>query len=399
MLPTALTAANFAGYPAQARSLATAHLALLRGMPLAFVPSLLQEVMEYDYKFPAERAELDGQFAALAALRNEEMNGLLAGFWQLRLTVDQEKMDWVNQPRRFTEQFSAYLWSTHQMDTFREAATRFGSGLQGTPPAVSPQQRLGMAVIGQGVQRAGATVFEKLRPLGTYFTNVNPNDGLQKLLAAAAARAEAHPVPYVHWYVDGGESAPCSPMLRHLSYAALTPVRNTLLHKIQQQVSVPGMGPERLRDYLAGLTPENLGLSGDPVLDYFKIKVLTEGSGTQIYSTTFAQWTARELLRRAAAQTLLVRFAPRQRHRSMSELLAKSEQETELDPAGSLIDADMATYYHWINQQRLPGYQRSAFVAWFEDHTDAVVIGPSIPRGVTSTSHYDLGELVALATA
>ena len=46
------------------------------------------------------------------------------------------------------------------------------------------------------------------------------------------------------------------------------------------------------------------------MLDRFQVKLLTEGSGTQIFSTTFAQWTAREALRRAQSQTLLVRFAP-----------------------------------------------------------------------------------------
>ena len=159
------------------------------------------------------------------------------------------------------------------------------------------------------------------------------------------------------------------------------------------------MGPERLRDYLMQITPDDLGLQGDPVLDRFQIKLLTEGSGTQIYSTTFAQWTAREVLRRAAALTLVVRFAPRQRQRPMSDLLAEPHQEAELDPAGSLIDADMATYYHWINQQRLPGHERSGFVAWFEGQHQAIVIGPTVPRGVTSASPVDLTALVALATA
>ncbi len=62
------------------------------------------------------------------------------------------------------------------------------------------------------------------------------------------------------------------------------------------------------------LSPEDLGMDeGDPVLNRFQIRLLTEGSGTQILSTTFAQWSAREALRRAQSLTLFVRFAPRQR--------------------------------------------------------------------------------------
>ena len=85
------------------------------------------------------------------------------------------------------------------------------------------------------------------------------------------------------------------------------------------------------------------------------MKLLTEGSGTQIFSTSFVQWTAREALRRAQPLTLLVRFAPRQRQKPMNQLLSPSQGPVELDPLGSLLDADMGAYYNWINQQRLPG--------------------------------------------
>jgi len=129
------------------------------------------------------------------------------------------------------------------------------------------------------------------------------------------------------------------------------------------------------------------------------VKVLTEGSGTQIYSTTFAQWTTREVLRRAQALTLLVRFAPRQRQRPLNELIAGAGDKAEVDPVGSLIDADMGAWYHWINQQRLPGSEESSFIAWFEGHEQAVAIGPSFPKGTESTSEIDLDQLLKLATS
>ena len=139
-------------------------------------------------------------------------------------------------------------------------------------------------------------------------------------------------------------------------------------------------------------------MHGGPALDRFQVRLLTEGSGTQIFSTTFAQWAARESLRRAEALTLLVRFAPRQRQRPMNVLLSVSKAGGELDPQGSLVDADMAAYYHWINQQRLPGVERAAFVVWFEGRNEAVAIGPTLPRGAESKSPVDLRALLALAT-
>jgi fermentation-respiration switch protein FrsA (DUF1100 family) len=173
------------------------------------------------------------------------------------------------------------------------------------------------------------------------------------------------------------------------------------LRKLRSEIEKPGMGPEALRTHLAQLTPADLGRSkqGDPVLDRFQVKLLTEGSGTQIFSTTFAQWAARETLRRAQPVTLLVRFAARQRQRPMNELLAQSEEHPELDAVGSLVDADMGAYYNWLNQQRLPGAEQSSFLVWFEGHNEAVAISPSMPRGTESNKATDLRELLSWLTA
>jgi hypothetical protein len=91
----------------------------------------------------------------------------------------------------------------------------------------------------------------------------------------------------------------------------------------------------------------------------------------------------------------LVRFAPRQRQRPMNELLSVATQKFEFDPQGSLVDADMGAYYNWINQQRLTGADNSAFVAWFENHNQAVAIGPAVPRGTVSNAPTDLGKILS----
>jgi hypothetical protein len=160
------------------------------------------------------------------------------------------------------------------------------------------------------------------------------------------------------------------------------------------------MGPEALRTHLAQLHPADLGLGkeGNAVLDRFKVKMLTEGSGTQIFSTTFAQWTAREALRRAQPLTLLVRFAPRQRQKPMNEMLAAGHEVAELDPLGSLIDADMGAYYNWLNLQRLPGAEQSSFLVWFEGHNEAMAIGPALPRGTVSNAPAGLEQLLNWAS-
>jgi len=400
MLPRDLKAEQFAGYPPEARNLAIAHLQILQQLPLSFLPSLLREVIDYDFKFPAERAAIGKELATLSALSPVPLKEWFQAFSQLSLSSKLERFDWINQPSQFVEQLSAHLWTTHQLDAFRRAATDYGDRLQSTIPLESiPVSRLGIAVIGQGLASYDAPLFRNLRKHGTYFRRVQAENGLGLLLAGVAARAKAHPVLYGHWYVDGGQAADHSPLLTCMSYQALEPVRAALLRKIQAEIEQPGMGPEQLRTYLARLSPSDLGMSktGDTVLDRFQVKVFTEGSGTQIFSTTFAQWTTREVLRRAQPLTLLVRFAPRQQQKPMNELLSDSHGSPELDYTGSLIDADMGAYYHWLNQQRLPGSEQSSFLVWFEGHNQAFAVAPSIPRGTESDSVADLGQLLSWA--
>jgi len=399
MLPSELKTEQFSSYPPQARKLASDHLITLRKLPLSFLTSLLREVIEYDYKFPAERRALDRELANLAALSTGQWSEWLDEFEQIKMSPALEKFDWVNSPAQFVELLSAHLWTTHQQDGFRKAATDYGNRLHAAvPPENPPIARLGIAVVGQGASISEYPLFRRLRSHGAYYTQVNPEGGLQTLLDFVAQRAKSHPAPYAHWYIDGGQEAACDPALVCVSYQTLEPARNILLGKMQRHSEAPGNGPENLRSLMAALRPSDLRLDKsipDPVLARFQMKLLTEGSGTQIFSTTFSQWAARETLRRAQPLTLLVRFAPRQRQRPMNELLSVSTQKIEFDAQGSLVDGDMGAYYNWINQQRLTGAEQSAFIAWFENHNEAIAIGPAVPRGTVSKTPTDLSRILS----
>ncbi len=301
----------------------------------------------------------------------------------------------LNKPSQFLEKLSAYLWSSHQMDAFHAAAEAYNQRLIATvapPPPHLP--RLGIAVIGQGVDTYKEPLFVQLRKRGTYYRRINPVNGFSNLLRALDQRAAKYPGPYAHWYIDGGLPQPHSDMVTTVSYAALAPARAALLKRIESEVGKPGMGPEQLRSTMMQLSPAELQLQGDEVLSRFQLKLLTEGSGTQIFSTTFVQWTAREVLRRAQPLSLLVRYAPRQQQRPMHLMLSSRANEQALDPMGSLVDGDMGAYYQWIDQQRLTGSAASSFLAWFENHSEAIAIGPTQTRGAESSSPMDLQTLL-----
>jgi hypothetical protein len=398
MLPNQLTAGSFSGYPSEARQLAIKNLELLRRLPLAFVPLLLRELIVYDWKFPSERVELLRQFTYLGMLGEGSFKAAMSAFAQLKLARELEQTDWVNSPAIFSEQLSAHLWATRQIESFRAAAVDYVQKVSASAPDPALlTHRLGIAVIGQGVAKNDYRLFRKLRPQGVYFTNVKRTGGVGVLLDAVAARAKAHPVAYGHWYIDGGASLAVPDGVTRISYNELSGPRATLQNRMQKTYEAAVFDPEAFRTMLAQIKPEEAGLqsSGDAVLNRFQLSLLTEGSGTQVFSTTFVQWAAREALRRAQPLTMFTRFAPRQRENQMNELLAEHQRKPELDPAGSLIDADMGAYYTWLNQQRLAGEEKAAFLAWFEDHDEAVAIGPGMERGKRLDAAVELRELVA----
>ncbi|WP_263373268.1 hypothetical protein [Granulicella aggregans] len=404
MLPAQLKPADFAAYPPQARAFATEHIAILQQMPLALLPSLLNEVSGYDWKLPAERAQIDRQIQWLGAMSSSQLADRTKEFAALRLNADLEAVDWVNVPSSFLEQLTAWLWSTHQMDAFHAAADNYTTQLAvaaPTPPPATP--RLAIVIVGNGVDQTSFRPFSKLRQHGIYFTKVKPDDGVGQILAHASARAQksSENSAFAHWYVDGGTAAPAT-RLTQVSYDALAPARSALLGRTQQTISSGTSGPEALRSLLAQMKPQDVGLASGPdseVLNRFQLSLLTQGSGTQIFSTTFVQWAGRECLRRAQPSTLVLRYAPRQEQQPMNAMLSGAPIEgggPKADPEGSLVDADMGAYYTWLNLQRLPGSDQSRFLAWFEGHNQAIAIGPDLPRGTVSDSSMKLAGLLQL---
>lgn len=403
MIQSDLKPEQFQAYPPEARALATGHLPLLHQLPSTLVALLLREVVNYDWKFPAEREDLDRQLVYLGALSMAQRQEAMAGFAQIHLSSDLEHFDWVGDPVEYSERLTAYLWASHQIDVFRAAALEYGRRVDAmrTPehPAVSP---LGIVIVGQGVKTTPKPLCRKLRKQGAYFSAIQPDNGFKVLLDAVAARAAKYPVRYGHWYIDGGASASNSePGLVSISYSSLAPARAAILKRMEKVIRSGAGGPELLHEQMAKLQPEDMGLGGagsDPILDHFQASLLSEGSGTQLFSTSFVQWAAREALRRAQPVTLLARFSPRQRQRPMSELIASPQQEPTLDPQGSLVDADMGAYLTWLNQQRLPFADQSSFLVWWEDQREAVAIGPGMPRGTESSSPLRLSELLIQIT-
>src|SRR5271156_4317769 len=116
MLVQQIRPEQFRNYPPQAQRVAAANIALFQQLPLVFLPLLLRELIAYDWKFPAERDEIDRQIRYLGSLTPDQMSGVMSSFASLKLSADLQGMDWIAAPLLFSEKLSAYLWATHQID-------------------------------------------------------------------------------------------------------------------------------------------------------------------------------------------------------------------------------------------------------------------------------------------
>ena len=292
-----------------------------------------------------------------------------------------------------------------QIDDYRKAALEYQEMLEQVlvdrPPA---KPRFTIVTVGQGVPQTSASLFRLLRPSGALFTAVQPDHGMETLVEFVNERAQKSPEPYAHWYIDGGKADPTCGVQQGVtvtSYNELAPVALKELNLTERFIERTGktaaIGPEAVQSFMAALSPADLGMHGsadDAVLRHFKVRLLTEGAGTQVFSTTFVQWAAREAMRRAQPVTMLARFSPRQRMAPMNELLKRNPLTQEMDPEGSLVDADMGAYYTWINQGRLTGANQARFLAWFEGHELAIAIAPTLPRGTTSNVPTDMKKIL-----
>ena len=393
MKPVELQAAAFATYSESARALAAAHLPLLRAMPLSLLPSFLVQVKQYATLFPIEQERLRQQLDALQA-----KPALMQAFQAIELPAAIERMDWVQRPGEFVAALAAALWQTRQIDAYHKAAASLFDALP-QPARVQAGAPMLIAVLGRDTKPGAYPLFTRLRAQGLYARKVDGTGAAEVLCGALAKRARADATPYAHWYVDGGEPWPVgSAAVQQFTFPQLAPVTDVVLREMDQAVR-EGWGPEVLADRLREMRPQALGLgevTPDPRLAGFLVSLLTEGSGTQLYSTSFVQAAAVELVRRAQPRTLFLRFAPRRKPASMNDMLEQRAQSAELDAEGALVDADMGIYYAWLAMQRQPRGERANLLAYVEGHGEAFVAGPQVTRGAESTTPLRVSQVLDL---
>lgn len=397
MDPRSLSCASFQSYGRLAKGLACDHLDLLRDLPLVLCAILVREIISFDSRFPRERAAIESRLALLESLSPGDRQSLTRGFADLSLSPDLLAADWVRYPQRFEEALSAHLWASKQFDAFRDTAIAFA---QQVDKAISPwnpaAHRWVVVVLGPDLRKEGYRLFRKLRPQGVFFPNVAGDGGMTAVLGELDRRASEVPTPFDHWFIDGGGAEEQLPgRICQCSWAKSSDLRAELLKKIENIVYSGSGGPEMLRSAMATWTPDtHNAVTGNALVDRFVLSVYAEGSGTQVFTTTFVQWATREILRRAEPVTVVARYGLRQKQRTLNEMFSKTPSHIGSDPEGSLVDADFGAYTSWINLTRIAASDRARLIVWSEAHGQAIAIGPNCPRGTEAPDRIGVPQLL-----
>jgi hypothetical protein len=401
--PEELKPDDFLHYGDEGRRVAIEYLGVLRQMPLSLLVAFLRELRSFDYKFPQEQQKVHFQLAYLTSCAETDRSAAFQPFAEIPVSSKLQEMDWLNDPQSFSQDYAAALWAMGKMNQYRLAATALVANLAANQPGTKlPAQRVVIVSVGRDATGAGLPLFRKLHPYGVRVTNLRPDGARSALLDFVTERARKYPAPYAHWYIDGGSPWPLPnndrESITEVSYPALGTVRQRVLEFMSASTRRDS-GPEMLERRLEHIDPRDLALdqvTRDPKMQYFCAGIFTEGSGTQIFSTTFVQWTACEALERAQPLTMLARFAPRQKQRPMNELLRRST-ELETDPEGSLVDGEMGAFYTFLQMRKLPESSRAVFLAWFEGHSESVLVCPTMPAGSDSQTSVSMQALLQMA--
>lgn len=376
---------------------------LLESLPIPLAAVMMQQLARAASLFPAEKRELDRTLQSLTPPRPGNAKRAVEMFATLRLSPELERLDWRSDAAGFVDRMTAELWSTGQIGTFREAAKLLApSTITAEQGAQAPKRRFVAIALDKHLSAVGKTpvLFRMLRPYGTFFPHADDEDGAETLANWLAARANAQPEPYTHWQISGGIwKEPAAAPVVSLSYNGMLAERERLLAFFNTvRNTAASQGPEGLQRVLQQLTPEEIGMGAiaDPVVRTFALDIFTQGSGTQLYATTFVQWTIREALRRAQPESVFAWFTPRCEATSMDWRISHPDREQALDGPGSLVDAEMGAYLSYVNLMRLPDAERAGFLVWHQGYGQALLVGADMPRGVESNSAITLKGLLAL---
>jgi hypothetical protein len=404
---------SFAG---EARLLIETHGQLLVESPSAFRPLLVRQLRSWDGLFPPERESLAWMISALARETAEQRRGLFKNIESIQLPevgdldplFDEEKI-LERCLRHFKKNGTYQTWRLAVDEVFQQLTAGFESQRSSGPKLV-------VAVLGEGTGRAQTVedsdqrylsyFWNHLQPLGTLFARIEqePRDQFGWAALFKLFRQDLGMPQIKTWAIETGTelkpgSADHAPTW--FSFEHLKPVMERVTRKMADEMLAGVTGPEALYAKLTDFKMDELGLPGydDLRIGKFIEQVIVSGSGALVINNSFAEWTALQALRRVEPDLLVVRFGARRRFVPLRQLdpFGPGSQGLEPEDAGeSLQDADVLTYYVWLETRKNPRYRDSTyFLIYLEGSGAGLLLGPAIRKDHTIREPVTSQDLVA----
>jgi hypothetical protein len=405
----------------EAASLARAHEAGLRRLPLTVQAFILVDLQKWAALFPAEQRYQRTLLEHLSQVPPAALSEICAAIVRIESDASIDRIG-ERSPERFQDQAQAALRKQNLVVSWRGAIDAFFKQID---PVVEARlyppdapRRVVLQVYGGGIAVQPDRLWRRFDGTGTRIPlnlaeagnstaylrslfGVTPDASESSLFQgfrSGVAAGSLDPAGTDAWIIEshgvlhellGQPSSDAGQGLTGLSYERLLPYRDALMRALFSKVQSGVESPQAFAAYARGLTlaPEpGVLLNPANIVQSFVRDVLLTGNGTLFVNNTFVEWAAAQALRRAQPRLLVARYGVRDKLKPFSSLLLFSQPRSSdvipliEDPLGSFIDVEQLVYYVWVHAEKSAAYRgRTLYLFLAENVPDMLAIRSDRP--------------------
>lgn len=380
-----------------------AYRRLIQKLPVTMRPALNQQFTEWEMLFPYERNRVTTFMKGVETYSPSALGALTAPLWALEDKMGVKHWDFTqtNDTIENASQLARSAYFAEWRLEVQRVVDAINAAAHDATPAQTESTRLMLIILPGNLPVNPQSVWKQWDPKGH---EIKISGGSEKLcqlviqgqpgldgIATLAARQGAQDSSDL-WLIDseaklhGMLSPQASFPAFSLSFANLKPLREKFLaelNKTPRDIEATDQIIANLRSEAWNgweLWPSEV--DSQPRLKRFLIDLILSGNGVLIFSNSFVEWTAAEVLRRARPRTIVARFGMRIKPKPFTSIaIFENQQKVSTvpdvdDPENSAIDAAILARYTWLAAARYPEQDHTICLCVAEHLDSAYVILP-----------------------
>ena len=382
---------------------------LLSRLPRTFVPSLNEQVKNWDLLFPAERRTITAQMNWIEHLSPREFHDLFEPINAIEARMDLPA--WNPRTPRVSIDDTGVLVRSPLYPQWRGAAAKVfekvDAGVK-AGKALPVRNRLIVCCMPSGSPSRSGPVWPALEKKGNWMALDQPfGDILPVLFRGVSGRVAAPELESVErtWLFEYDallSQLPGAPETA-LSFDGFGPIRRQFLMRLNAVPKDLRALDQTYNDLRRFDLRAWLGTSLSPDVIEFVRNLFLSGNGAVLFGNSFVQWGASEAFRRAQPQAMFCRFGIRPKPKPFSSVVLFEDQHRanpvadQPDVDGSFVDARLLSEYVYLSAIRqLEPAERLLIFFGIPEQNRLLVIGtgarvPSLDRKSPQTAD-DLGQ-------